>query len=78
MLRPHDDIFLADIMGYDRLEFTSIYALKIKSWARHWYIAFTRSPFPSEFSVQTHTHIRVCWAAALASWVQYAATSAAA
>ena len=31
MLRPHDDIFLADIIGYDRLEFTSIYALKIKS-----------------------------------------------
>ena len=32
MLYLHNDIFLSDIMGYDQLKFSYIYAPKIKSW----------------------------------------------
>jgi len=32
----HNDIFLADIIGYDWLKFSWIYTSKMKSWLGHW------------------------------------------
>jgi len=32
----HNDNFLTDIIGYDRLKLSSIYTPKMKSWERHW------------------------------------------
>jgi len=38
------DIFLTDIIGYDRLKlYLKIYILKMKSWLRHWCYFFTVS-----------------------------------
>jgi len=36
MLYLHNDIFLTDIIGYDRLNFSKIYTPKMKSCVRHW------------------------------------------
>jgi len=63
MLYLHNDNFLADIIGYDRLKFNEIYTTKMKSWVRqcmpYVYTLQKTRPLTVIFGLQYESQLRL-------------------